>query len=96
MTIFESLLTIFEATVIFEATGALGIIVSSLKPNNQVKLFQIRDTLCMFVFESVLCLTGCPYPLLKPCIFSPGDLSLALISLEIVLHARLFCLCSLG
>ena len=49
MIIMESLLTICEASVIFEAAGAAKIYFS-LKPNHhhyKVKLVQIRDTLCI-------------------------------------------------
>ena len=54
MIIFESLMTTFESSVIFEAPEAVLYAVSeigsSLKPNhqNQVKLVQIPDTLCNF------------------------------------------------
>ena len=48
MIIMESLLTICEASVIFESAGAAKIYLS-LKPNHhyKVKLVQIRDTLCI-------------------------------------------------
>ena len=48
MTIFESILTAFEASVIFEAAGAVVKISSSLRTTtfNQVKFVQIRDTYC--------------------------------------------------
>ena len=48
MTIFESLLTTFEASTIFEAAGAVVEISSSLQSlsHNEVKLAQIRETHC--------------------------------------------------
>jgi hypothetical protein len=47
--IFELILTTFEASIIFVATGAVLKMGSSLKPNdhNQVLLVQISETLCI-------------------------------------------------
>ena len=57
MLIFKSLLTTFEAGVIFEAAGAVEKIGSShkLAHQNQVNLEQIRDTLCIRPAQLVLC-----------------------------------------
>ena len=48
MIIFELILTTFEASIIFEAAGAVVEISSSLQNlnRNQVKLAQIRETHC--------------------------------------------------
>ena len=49
MIIFESILTTFEASVIFEAAGAVAKIYLSLKPDHQRQIYlaQISETLCM-------------------------------------------------
>ena len=56
MIIFESLLTTFEVSVIFEADGAVAKISSNLKPNQykqvyQVKIVEILDIDCTMLIR---------------------------------------------
>ena len=54
MTIFESIFTTFEESVIFEAAGEVVKISASLRITNfnQLKFVQIRDTHCKYYFKS--------------------------------------------